>query len=110
MHLYERKHGIRRRGIAVTVVLFLAALVVFVLLFAETDQRQSAKSSEQIALAIRQAAVTCYAIEGRYPESLAYLTEHYGVVIETDAYLIQYDVFAENIMPTIRVLKIGGEA
>ena len=108
LHLYERKHGIKQKGLALTVILFAVTLLVFAVLFSEAKVRQSANSGEQLASAIRQAAVTCYAIEGRYPESLAYIMDNYGVVIEYDQFVVQYDVFAENVMPVIRVLEIGG--
>lgn len=108
MHLYERKHGIKQRGLALTVLLFAATLALFAVLFSETKVRQNANSGAQLEAAIRQAAITCYAIEGRYPESLAYIMENYGVVIEYDHFAVQYDVFAENLMPVIRVLEIGG--
>lgn len=108
MHLYERKPGIRQKGLLLTIVLFAGVLAVFAVLFSDTQVRQTAASAEQLTAALRQASVTCYAIEGRYPESLPYLMEHYGVAIAYDRFAVQYEVFAENVMPVIRVLEIGG--
>lgn len=108
MHLYERKRGIRHKGLLAAVALFAAVLIVFALLFSRARESQTKNSAGQLATAIRRAAITCYAIEGRYPESLQYIMDHYGVVIEYDNFIVQYDAFAENIMPVIRVLEIGG--
>ena len=55
--------------------------------------------------ALRRAAAACYAAEGIYPPTVAYLQEHYGVQIEEDRYLVFYDVFANNLMPDITVLE-----
>lgn len=54
--------------------------------------------------AIRRASVQCYAIEGRYPPSVEYLEDHYGIIINHDYYNVFYDGWASNIMPEITVL------
>ena len=43
-------------------------------------------------------------IEGRYPPSVQYLQEHYGVQIDEDRYYVFYDGFASNLMPDITVI------
>ena len=48
--------------------------------------------------------ITCYAQEGRYPESIEYLKENYQLHISDD-YDVYYDIFAENIMPDVRVVR-----
>jgi hypothetical protein len=52
---------------------------------------------------IRRGAVACYALEGRYPDSLDYLMKNYGVKVDEDKYNVYYTVFASNIMPDITV-------
>jgi len=47
--------------------------------------------------------VQCYAIEGRYPPSVAYLEENYGVKIDRERFDVFYEGFASNIMPSITV-------
>lgn len=56
--------------------------------------------------AVRRAAVACYAAEGAYPPDIEYLKEHYGLTIDEDRYIVNYDIFAENLMPDITVLEI----
>ena len=58
--------------------------------------------------ALRQAAVTCYAVEGAYPASLADLTERSGIRIDTERYIVHYVAIAENLVPDITVLNNGG--
>ena len=55
--------------------------------------------------AVRRAAVTCYALEGSYPESYDYLREHYSVRVNEKCYDVHYSVFASNLMPDITVTK-----
>ena len=61
---------------------------------------QGAQSARQ---AILDAANQCMAIEGCYPTSLEYLQEEYGLAVNTTDYDITYEVFAENVMPTVVV-------
>ena len=55
------------------------------------------------------AALTCYAVEGAYPQSLEALKHGYGLAYNEDAYIVVYDAFASNVMPDIQVLRKGAE-
>ena len=44
------------------------------------------------------------AIEGSYPSSLEHLEESYGLTINHDDYVITYECFADNIMPSVVVV------
>lgn len=66
-----------------------------------------AKQQESLSAAIRRSAVHCYATEGAYPESLSYLKEHYGISYDEGKYLVDYEVFASNLMPEITVIARG---
>lgn len=57
---------------------------------------------------IRRAAVSCYAAEGAYPPSFAYLKQHYGVSVNEKRYAVHYEIFASNIMPDIMVTEKEG--
>ena len=62
----------------------------------------------QMEQAVRRSAVACYAAEGSYPPDLDHLREHYGLQVNEKRYLVDYTVFAENLMPEITVLRNGG--
>ena len=85
----------------------LAILVAAVLLLTKMDIKQSAAETETVRTAVKNAARTCYAVEGAYPESLSYLQEHYGLLYDADRYIVVYDAFAQNVLPEIRVLERG---
>ena len=59
---------------------------------------------------VRRAAILCYAVEGRYPDSAEELCQHYGLSYDENKYIVQLDSFASNLLPDIRILTIGGEA
>ena len=48
--------------------------------------------------------MTCYATEGIYPPTMDYLEQNYGVLIDDEYYTVFYEIFADNIMPTVTVI------
>lgn len=67
------------------------------------------KEMENIENAVVQAAVFCYGTEGAYPESLAYLRQHYGLRYDEKKYIVEYEVIGKNIRPQIRVMRLTQE-
>lgn len=60
---------------------------------------------QRVDSAIRNACVTCYACEGSYPENFEYLQRNYNLKIDLDKYIVHYEVFGQNIMPDITVMR-----
>ena len=87
-----------------SIVLVLAAAV---LLVNRIDTAQDAAETDIVRDAVKNAALTCYAVEGAYPDSVDYLREHYRLAYEEDRYLITYDAFASNMIPDIWVTEVG---
>ena len=94
---------------ALGVLLFTLAITVIIVagLF-QTAEANRAEGLRLLDESIRRVVAECYALEGRYPDSVAYIEEHYGVLIDRSRYLVDYSVFASNIMPDIAVFDIRG--
>ena len=75
---------------------------------ANLSDGSTAEGRDRLEDAVRRAAVTCYASEGIYPPTLAYLEEHYGVQVDESRYTVFYEAFAENLMPDITVVENEG--
>ncbi len=101
------KHFNFRPYIRMTV--FAAIIVVFSVLLAVTagsiGQKARDKEADILKDAITSAAAVCYSIEGRYPADLQYIIDNYGVKVNSAAYIVSYEAFAENLMPDIRVIS-----
>lgn len=98
------------RLLARFVPLILAlVLIPFSLLYVSglLGSRTSEEGLRMQEESIRRAAVECYALEGYYPPSLSYLTERYGVSVDTGHYFVDYQYVASNLMPDITVLPLG---
>lgn len=95
---------------------FFASILIFVLVigaFVSGSMSFSGKARAEgditLRNAIARATVQCYAIEGRYPPSVEYLEEHYGIQIDRRRYNVFYEGFASNIMPDITVISAEGQ-
>ena len=93
-------------GMVASAALIAAALAAFALFSVQFGNRTGARDQETLKKAIARASVQCYAIEGRYPPSVEYLEENYGVMINRKKYHVFYDGFASNVMPDITVVPV----
>ena len=84
-----------------------AVLVVALVLINRIDVAHETAETEIVRNAVKNAALTCYAVEGAYPEDVDYLREHYRLAYDEDRYLITYDAFASNMIPDIWVTEKG---
>ena len=102
MKLYKKEHALLK---SLPSILVITAVVIILVLAVSDVSRTSYEESLNIAEnSIRRAVITCYAQEGRYPESIEYLKENYGLYISDD-YEVHYDIFSSNIMPEIIVFR-----
>lgn len=86
-------------------IIFFLFLLMFVWGMQITNQSSRKEDISAAEKSIQKAAITCYAIEGRYPPSYEYLKQNYGIDINTEKYAVFYSLFASNIMPDITVLE-----
>ena len=86
-------------------VLLVVILLLFLGALSDLDRGRQEQALLQMEESIRRASAACYAAEGIYPPSLAYLEEHYGVVIDGSRYVVHYEIHGSNLMPDITVLK-----
>ena len=102
--LTYRQHNrrIAKRIIAFVILVVLVAAAVFAATIAQASAR------EQAALSVRESVLTaakqCCAVEGAYPSSLAHLEEHYGLTINHDDFIVNYEWFADNVLPAVVVV------
>lgn len=98
-----------RREIAIVLLTVLLLAGVW-LAVSGMDRANSERQTQFVYDAVRNAALTCYAVEGAYPENLQYRREHYGLAYDQTRYLVTYDAFASNLMPEIYVVEVEADA
>ena len=91
----------------IKLLLIAAVLVGAVFLVNRISSVQETAETEIVRNAVKNAALTCYAVEGAYPDDIEYLREHYRLAYDEERYLITYDAFASNMIPDIWVTEKG---
>ena len=90
-------------------ILVMTVVLVFFSAANGLNQDRAKQEKENLERSLNRAAVACFAIEGAYPPSIEYLTENYRVHFNTDKYVVKYELYASNLMPSITVLEISQE-
>ena len=101
---------IARRKELVVVLLIAAMLVGVWVLASRVGTAQSGAETQYVYDAVHDAALTCYAVEGAYPDDIDYLRDNYGLAYDESRYMVSYDAFAINQVPAIFVTEVEADA
>ncbi len=91
---------------AVSIALFLAIAVLFFFAVEATGRSSIRKQQDSLESALARDIVQCYAIEGRYPPSLEYLEQHYGLTYDKSTFFVDYLPIAANLYPDVTVILL----
>lgn len=108
----KKRSKIQISGLLRGVFIPVLAVVVLLAFFTGLDGLRGGTEDEdmrQLEESIRRVAAACYAAEGIYPPSVEYMCEHYGLQVDEDRYIVDYTVFASNLMPDFTVLPRDGK-
>lgn len=94
------------RSAIASIIFTLAVMGTIIYGLGQVEQSNRSEGRRRLDESLRRAAVTCYAIEGSYPDSVSYIEEHYGVIVDTTKYAVYYEIFASNILPEITVIEL----
>ena len=110
MNRFQKKQEENRKK-HMRIIPFLLAVTVVICVWygiTVTADRTRVQEKQSLEEALRRDIVTCYALEGVYPESLDYLKEHYGLTYNEDRYIVNYEVLGSNLMPDVTVMDKKG--
>ncbi|MDR3278549.1 MAG: hypothetical protein LBT12_07220 [Oscillospiraceae bacterium] len=94
------------KSYGIGVAIFAMILVVLMRGLTSTETASQTEQLHMLEDNIRRAMVSCYAMEGSYPESLDYMIENYGVRIDENKFTVYYFVFGSNFMPNFDVREV----
>ena len=94
------------RAAILPVIFTVVVMVMVVIGLRQTEESSSAEGLRILEDSLRRAVVMNYAIEGRYPESIEYIEENFGIHIDRTRYVVHYRIFATNILPEIAVIPL----
>lgn len=90
-------------------LLSLCAFLLIMLLFLQGISSLSdstiRRQKESLENAVMRDITYCYTVEGKYPESLTYLKENYGLTYDEDLFFVDYQVSGSNILPDVTIIE-----
>ncbi|MCL1835122.1 MAG: hypothetical protein FWG48_03080 [Oscillospiraceae bacterium] len=111
----KRSKNIYKKGLSdilksmiLPVVFTLAVVGMIAFGLNQTSESSRSEGLRVLEDSLMRATVKCYAVEGRYPESVAYIENNYGVHIDKAKYAVHYEIFASNLFPEITVVELLG--
>lgn len=96
---------IKKHSRLFTILLLLLLVGGIVMSLDSIQERLNKEGEKRLYNAIQKAAITCYSVEGRYPASLEYLVENYGVIVDAEKYHVYYETFGSNVQPEIKIYQ-----
>lgn len=102
----------KSRHSSIKLLLSIGAFVFIFSLFMQgvtsLSDHTRTRQKESLKAAISRDITNCYAMEGFYPEDLAYLKEHYGLTYNEDLFFVDYQVTGSNIRPEVTIIERKG--
>ena len=98
--------SINKKDIA-AILVFVALIIAFVFLINNITGKGNSREMDIVKDAVKNATLTCYAVEGMYPDDLNYLIEHYNLSYNKERYIVYYEPIASNVIPSIKVVERG---
>lgn len=96
------------KNLAVPVLIF-AVVLCFLNSLSDVNEGRKNEEKQQIEAAVKKAAVACYASEGVYPPDIEYIKNNYGILVDSDSFVVKYEFIGSNIIPDITVLDLYDE-
>jgi len=104
--IYKKNAWDFLRGAVFPILFSVAIMGMIVFGLRQTERANRAEGLRILEDSIRRAVIICYAVEGRYPASIEYIVENYGIHIDWTRYTVHYSIFASNFLPDITVLEL----
>lgn len=107
MNRFSSNHTQKNTSSAMIISIVGFAVIIGVFLYAITlvSGTNSSGDMNNVINALDRDITHCYAVEGKYPPSVEYLEENYGLAYNKDLYIIHYEVAGDNVRPTVKVLE-----
>ena len=103
-----RSPGTKKRiveSVNFSVLFFVFVMVLFLAGISVLSNSSVRDEKDILTKAINKDVIHCYAVEGFYPPSLAYIEEHYGLTYDHAKYLIDYEAIGNNILPNVMIIE-----
>lgn len=93
------------KQIQLLIVVVISLTVVFMLVsgLSGYDDQYASAEVDRVRETVDKYIIQCYATEGAYPPNIDYLAKHYGLILDEEKYIYEYEPVAENIKPVVQI-------
>lgn len=102
---YRGKKEHHFRNLILSLVLFCGIAACFYYGVNSVSLRTKEEQKKSLEEAIQRGITQCYAVEGRYPDSLEYLKKEYGIQYDSHDFFVDYQIAGANIAPDITIIE-----
>lgn len=106
MHLYKKNSSISKPFV-LTITVFVAIILFFTLAVNNMEKDVDSNEIKTLISAIDNAVISCYATTGVYPENISQIEDKYGVIIEHDRFIVNYEIITSNTRPNVSIYVKG---
>jgi hypothetical protein len=104
-----RRHDLMKTALYMIIILLIFVVLLIANGVSEYRKKYEAAYLVNVKTAVYDTLITCYSLEGRYPESLEYLADHYGLVLNKEKYIFGYELVGSNLFPDFEVVPYNDE-
>lgn len=97
----------KKTSVFLSLLIFFIFVAIFWNGFSNMETNQDQEDIQRVQESIKKGVLECYAVEGKYPESLSYLEKNYGVYVNEERYLIHYNYQGANLYPDYTIYVKG---
>ena len=102
--------GGRSFGTAALAALLCFCAIVLLMVYGmnRINRGNTQRQEKALKRAVKWDITLCYAWEGRYPPSAAYLSAHYGLTYDRRAFTVKVQPRGVNLRPDVAVIRKDG--
>ncbi len=100
----QKKKKIAFPKIPVLTVIAVGMLLMMYLAVNSVETTNISEKEKTIEELVMRSAIHCYAMEGAYPQDVSYLEENYNLNIDTENYIVYYELSSPNTAPKVIVV------
>ena len=99
----NKLYKLKNIQLIIMLVVSIAMIAIILSGLSSYENRFDTVETGRIKTVVEKYAIQCYATEGAYPPNIQYLEEHYGLILNEEKYIYEYEPVAENIKPVIQI-------
>lgn len=90
---------------SISVFIFVAVIGIFIYGISSISNSSVVNDKQILEDAIHRDVIHCYSVEGMYPPSVSYMQSHYGLIYDTNKFIVDYEYIGANIMPKVTIIE-----